>query len=212
MLRKIKFLTFLLVTLSLFNIEVAFCAKKVAISKACVDANGVILIRSKCKKSEKLLSALMLNREISGSQALAGPTGSQGPEGITGDTGNVGLGGATGPQGIPGSKGVPGELSFSACRLTVEQYTTNFSNPANPILYAEVFCDENTEFLLADESRVFFFPASTGTKVALQARSPYYKTINGDEREYGVGIYANRTSSVGDGTYQFIVRGVCCPR
>ena len=149
---------------------------------------------------------------VAGEPGPSGEGGATGDRGVIGENGPVGQPGPRGIQGPTGKKGEPGNINFNNCRVTGEAYTTNFSNPNNPILYAEVFCNQNTEFLFEDEARVRLFPNSVGTKVALQGRFPYYQNVQNDTREYGVGYYMNRFLVTGDGIYELFVRGICCPR
>lgn len=209
MLRKIKIVfTFLLVA----QLSLADCFAASAARKVCVKSDGSILVKAKCKKGETLLSSASLNKTIATSQDAAGPSGSPGVTGIKGITGNIGVAGPQGAQGVVGPKGAPGQINFSACRLTTQAYDTNFQVPSNPVLYAEVSCNPNTEYILEDESIVSIFPDSAGTKVVLQGRLPFHQNINGDVREYAVGIFANRFATGGSGIYELLVRAVCCPR
>ena len=203
--------TFIFVVILLFNFSSVEARAATSAKKVCVNSTGVIAIKSKCKKGEKLLSALTLNQTISVSPEAAGPIGPQGAIGIQGEIGPIGTG-LPGIQGVQGIKGVKGQIDLSACRITTAASDSNFFNFSNAILYAEVFCSPSTEFILEDESKVSFFPGSEGTRVALQGRSTYTQNIGGDVRDYGVGIYANRFLTVGTGAFQFSVRAVCCPR
>lgn len=197
-----------LIFIYFFDISVLHAATSA--KKVCVNAKGAILIRTKCRSGEKLLSTLTLNQTIASSQDAAGLAGPQGIAGIEGVAGPVG---PSGPVGIQGGKGADGQLNLSACRVVDNGYDTNFSNPSNSILYAEVFCNPSTEFLLEEDSRVdTIFQESSGTRAALQGRFPYFQTINGDVKEYGVGVFANRFLTVGNGILELKVRAVCCPR
>ena len=209
MLSKINFVSVSLLLLANALIADANAAPSKSI---CVSAKGDITIKSKCSKKEKALSALVLNQEIATNQGAAGPAGAPGITGILGVTGSAGPVGQQGAQGTTGSTGAVGQLDFASCRLSSQGYDTNFFNSSNQILYAEAYCDENSEFLLLDESAVKFFPSATGSKSVLQGRFTYTKNIGGDTRDYGVGIYANRFLSVGDGAFELTVRAVCCPR
>lgn len=205
-------ITLLLPAILLFIGVTSTHAVAASSKKLCVDQAGKIFVRGKCKKGETLFSAVSLNQSIASSQDAAGPAGLQGESGGKGDIGPVGPEGPQGAQGAVGEKGAPGELNFNGCRITSEGYDSNALNTTNSVLYAEVFCNPNTEYLLEDESRVNFLPGSVGSRAVLQGRLPYHHSVNGDEREYGVGIYANRFLVVGPGLFELIVRGVCCPR
>lgn len=197
----------LMITISVTEVFAASAAKNV-----CVKGDGTIFVRAKCRKGEKVLSSLSLNQSIATSQEAAGPAGPQGVVGAPGNTGSSGNPGPQGVQGVTGVKGAPGQINFDGCYLTSVDYKSNFPNPSNSVLYAEAYCNPSTEYLLMDDSRVNLFPDSVGSKVALQGRLPFYQVINGDEREYAVGIYANRFQTVGMGIFELQVRGICCPR
>lgn len=174
--------------------------------KLCANSKGAIVIKSKCSKSEKSVSPSTFKQVLSTVDGLSGPAGVQGIEG------SVGAQGPQGSQGVPGVKGPKGTLNLAACRVTSEGYDSNFFNLSNPVLYAEAYCNPSTEFILEDEYKVIVFPGSVGTDIAIQARSPYHQTINGDTREYAVGVFANRINIVGNGAYELRVRAICCPR
>ncbi len=210
MLCKMK--TFASLLFSLVVLLYSDCHAATSAKVVCVRGDGSILVRAKCRKGEKLLSSVTLNQSIASSQDAAGPQGVPGIQGVVGAVGPIGVQGPQGPAGVVGIKGAPGQVDFSGCRMTGQDYRSNFFTPSNPILYAEVFCNQFTEYLLQDESVVNFYPDSAGTKVALQGRLTYQQNVGGDTREYGVGVYANRFSIVGTGAFEFYVRGVCCPR
>jgi Collagen triple helix repeat (20 copies) len=208
----------------------------------CIKSDGSIQIRLRCKKNERTLTALELNNIISSSNGAAGPVGSEGPAGaegpvgptgpvgpagpvgqsgpvgsagvvgLKGSVGPTGASGAQGQQGIQGVKGPPGQLDLSGCRVTPSSFTSNFLSPANAVLYTEVYCNPTTEFLLEDDAVVAAFPGSEGTRSVIQWRLTYTQNVNGDIRDYGVGIYANRYLTVGQGILNLTVRGICCPR
>lgn len=212
MLREIKILTVFSVFALVHFVEMSFAAT--ITKKLCVNSKGVIQIRSSCKKSEKVFTTTTLNQMIPSSLEAAGPAGAAGPEGPQGIAGAMGAQGAQGIQGVPGVKGGKGITNLAACRVSSagDSYKTNFANPANGALYAEVYCNQYTEFVLEDEYRVNLIPGSAGTDVAIQGRDPYVQNVNGDTREYAVGVYANRINIGGQGIFELIVRAVCCPR
>lgn len=175
----------------------------------CVNRKGAIVVRAKCKKREKTLSAASLSELISKSIDDAGLIGPQGSPGVQGATGPIG---PLGPQGIVGGKGPKGQIDLSACHVSSEGYSTNFFNTGNPVLYVEAGCHPTAEFLLEDEYRVTTFPGSSGTDVAIQARISFSQDVSGDTREYAVGIYANRVNVGGLGAFELIMRAICCPR
>ena len=215
MLPKIRIFIFAIILLVNFSSTEVQAATKA--QKICVNSAGAIAIKSKCKKNEKLLSALTLNQTIATSQEAAGPIGIQGEAGPQGPTGPQGATGPIGnspqgPQGIQGAKGFRGQIDLSACRLTSEYYISNFPNENDAILYGEVSCNPNTEFLLEEESIVTPIFNSDGTRVALQGRFSDIQNVNGDIRVYKVGIFANRFLKVGKGYFDLRIRAVCCPR
>jgi hypothetical protein len=166
-----------------------------------IKKNGSLGVRtSRCGKGEKRVAMKDLIQQAVTSSTFTGQAGPQGPQGPQGS------------QGVPGLKGEPGQLNLSACRVTPLSYVLNFINSGNSILYAEVFCDPNNELLLEDEAKVSIFSNSTGTKAALQGRLTYTQNVGGDTRDCGIGIYANRFATVGQGAFDLSLRGLCCPR
>ena len=164
----------------------------------CVSAAGELLLRKKCKAGESPLSSVLLSQKISESVGgtAVGPTGQSGPKGPTGDA---------------GVQGVKGTLDFSQCR-TVSDYATNFANTSNGALDVSLVCNSSTEILFDDEYRANAFVTGVGTIAFLQARSAFQATIGSDTKEYGATLYFNRHSSGGDGSYEVLASGICCPR
>ena len=81
MLHKIKLKAVLVILCITFSSSDVFAAGK----KVCVNSKGVISIKSKCLKDEKLLSAATINQAITTSAAASGPPGSQGATGEAGE-------------------------------------------------------------------------------------------------------------------------------
>lgn len=180
--------------------------------KLCITASGEVLLRSKCRKTERPLSPSTLVETITVSPDAAGPQGPAGEAGVTGPIGAQGAQGPQGPQGPAGTqKGPKGQIDLTGCRV-VSASDNNILNPANPVQYAEAFCNASTEFVLEDGATVNTILNSTGTKVAIQGRSGDVTDIAGDKKPSSVGVYANRFFTAGQGIYTLEVKAVCCPR
>ena len=85
---------------------------KQKVVRACVTKkNGSIRIigaKTRCKRSQKLLTWNQVGVKGPSGQGVAGNTGPQGPAGPAGATGPAGVIGATGAKGDTGATGVPG--------------------------------------------------------------------------------------------------------
>lgn len=177
--------------------------------KLCVQANGNVQARTRCRKVEKELSGSALNEAISVSSEAQGPAGAVGVGGVSGIQGPQGPAGPAGQAGT--QKGPKGQIDLAGCRVA-EGFRANLDNPTKASLYAEAFCNGSTEFVLEDSYVVSFFNGTAGTKVVIQGRTADITDVGGDKRESSVGVTATRLSSVGNGAFQLVVKAVCCPR
>lgn len=175
----------------------------------CSDSAGKLVMRTKCRSTERTFSVGMLPLEAS--SAAAGPTGPAGPQGFQGVQGGKGPQGMTGATGPAGIKGV---IDFSACRAANESLDTNFlEEEPRETLVGTVTCNSTTEFLFDYGFEIGTFPSSVGTKAYLQAVQ--FTNSNGQDNNplpYKVDLTVNQ--AVGAGTAYFFVdpSGICCPR